>query len=102
MRPTRPVRSATVLKPSTILSFHRAVVTRNYRLLFTPNNRGKPGPKGPSPALIAALKRRNPNFGCQHIADQIFTVFEIEIDKDMARRVLAEHYRPEPGSNGPS
>ena len=46
MRPTRLLRSAIVLKPSTILSFHRALVKRKYRLLFTPKNRGKPGLTG--------------------------------------------------------
>ena len=105
MRPTRLLRSAIVLKPSTILSFHRALVKRKYRLLFTPKNRGKPGPTGPSPELVSAIvemKRRNPNFGYQRIADQIALAFNMEIDKDVVRRVLAKHYRPEPGSNGPS
>ncbi len=105
MRPTRLVRSAIVLKPSTILSFHRVLVKRKCRLLFTPKNRAKPGPRGPSQELISAIvemKRRNPSFGYQRIADQISIVFDIEIDKDVVRRVLAKHYRPEPGSNGPS
>jgi len=105
MRPTRLLRSAIVLKPSTILSFHRTLVRRKYRLLFTPKNRGKPGPIGPSPELISAIvemKRRNPSFGYQRIADQMSLVFEIELDKDVVRRVLAKHYRPKPGSNGPS
>ena len=30
------------------------------------------------------------------------TTFDIQIDKDVVRRVLATHYRPEPDSNGPS
>ncbi len=105
IRPTRLLRSAIVLKPSTILSFHRTLVKRKYRLLFTPKTGGKPGPRGPSPELASAIlemKRRNPNFGYQRIADQISLVFDIEIDKDVVRRVLARHYRPEPGSNGPS
>ncbi len=46
MRPARLLRSAIVLKPSTILGFHRALVKRKYRLLFTPKTRGKPGPTG--------------------------------------------------------
>ena len=105
MRPTRLLRSAIVLKPSTILNFHRALVKRKYRLLFTPKNRGKPGPKGPSPELISAIiemKRRNPSFGYQRIAGQISLVFDIALDKDVVRRVLAKHYRPKPGANGPS
>ena len=105
MRPTRLLRTAIILKPSTILSFHRALVKRKYRLLFTPKNRGKPGPIGPSPKLISAIvemKRRNPRFGYQRIAEQISLVFDIELDKDVVRRVLAKHYRPATGSNGPS
>ncbi len=43
MRPAHLTRSAIVLKPSTILSFHRAQVKRKCRLLFTPKNRGLPG-----------------------------------------------------------
>ena len=105
MRPTRLTRSAIVLKASTIMSFHRALVKRKYRLLFTPIRRGKPGPKGPSPELIAAIvemKRRNPRFGYRRIAQQIAVTFDVDIDKDVVRRVLAKHYRPEPGSGGPS
>ncbi len=103
MRPTRLVRSAIVLKPSTILGFHRALVRRKYRLLFSPKRRSKPGPKGPSLELVNAIvemKRRNPHFGCRRIAQQISLVFGAVIDKDVVRRVLAKHYRPEPG--GPS
>ncbi len=105
MRPTRLLRSAIVLKPSSILSFHRALVKRKYRLLFTPKTRGKPGPIEPSPELISAIvamKRRNPSFGYRRIADQISLIFDIEIEKDVVRRVLAKYYRPQPGSNGPS
>ena len=89
MRPARLLRSAIVLKPSTILSFHQTRVNRKYRLLFTPKTRGKPGPIGPSPELISAIvemKRRNPRFGYQRIADQISLNFNIEIEKDVVRR----------------
>jgi putative transposase len=49
------------------------------------------------------MKRRNPKFGCVHIAQQISHAFGLVIDKDVVRRVLAKHYRPEDsGSNGPS
>ena len=48
------------------------------------------------------MKRRNPSFGYRRIADQISLAFGIEIDKDVVRPVLAKHFRPEPGSNGPS
>jgi hypothetical protein len=88
MCPARLLRAAIILKPSTILRFHRDLVKRKYRLLFTPKTRSKPGPKGPSPELVSAIiemKLRNPNFGYQRIADQISLVFDIEIDKDVVR-----------------
>ena len=98
---------AAILKPSTLLKFHKALVDRKYRLLFSAwSHRRKPGPKGPSTELVAAIvemKRRNPNFGCVRIAQQIAHAFSIEIDKDIVRRVLAKHYRPgHSGSHGPS
>jgi transposase InsO family protein len=108
--PRRVLKSAIVIKPSTILRFHRALATRKYRLLFTPK-RGcgfrpcRAGPKGPSPELVAAIvemKRRNPRFGYQRIAEQLALVFDVEIDKDVVRRVLAKHYRPERGDDSPS
>jgi hypothetical protein len=74
MRPAHLLRAAIILKPATIRRFHRELVKRKYRLLFTPKSRGKPGPKGPSPELISAIlemKRRNPNFGYQRIAELI-------------------------------
>src|SRR5688500_15609861 len=55
MHPARLLRSAIVLKPSTLMSLHRALVKRKYRLLFMLKRRRKSGPKGPSPELIAAI-----------------------------------------------
>ena len=48
------------------------------------------------------MKRRNTTWGCPRIAQQIGLAFDIEIEKDVVRRVLAGHYRPEPDSSGPS
>jgi transposase InsO family protein len=48
------------------------------------------------------MKRRNPRFGCRRIAQQLSFAFGLEIDKDVVRRVLAKHYRPDPGAPGPS
>jgi putative transposase len=59
--------------------------------------RGRPGPKGPSKELIAAvleIKRLNPRFGCPRIAQQISHAFGLEIDKDVVRRILANHSLP--------
>ncbi len=74
MRPRRLIRSAIVLKPSTLLSLHRALTQRKYRRLFSSKRATKPGPKGPTQEVIAAvvdMKRRNPTWGCPRIAQQI-------------------------------
>jgi len=105
MRPARVLRSAIVLKPSTLLHFHHILVKRKYRLLFSSKRRSQPGPKGPSPEIIAAvveMKRRNPTWGCPRIAEQIALAFGIDIHKDVVRRILGMCYRPESGSDGPS
>ena len=57
MRPARVLRSAIVLKPSTLLNLHHLLVKRKYRLLFSPRRRGKPGPNGPSQDLIRAVSK---------------------------------------------
>src|SRR5882762_9932099 len=100
MRPGRMIRSAIVLKPSTLLSLHRALTQRKYRRLFSSTVVTKPGPKGPTPEVIAAvveMKRRNPTWGCPRIAQQIAVAFAILITKDVVRRILAVRYQPEPG-----
>jgi putative transposase len=105
--PRRIPKLGALIKPATLFKFHKALVNRKYRLLFSSSShRGKPGPKGPSAELIAAIvemKRRNPRFGCVRIAQQIAHAFGVDIDKDVVRRVLAKHYRPgDSGINGPS
>src|SRR6202008_3893602 len=105
VRLTRLLRSAIVLRPSTLLALHKAMSKRKYRMLFSTNRRRKPGPKGPSAELIRAvveMKQRNPNWGCPRIAQQIAFSFNIQIDKDVVRRILAHHYRPGQDSSGPS
>ena len=48
------------------------------------------------------MKQRNPTWGCPRIAQQIALAFDIPIDKDVVRRILAAHYRPGSDSSGPS
>src|SRR5881296_2881821 len=105
MRPSRVLRSAIVLKPSTLLHFHQMLVGRKYQLLFSPKYRRRPGPKGPEKELIGAvleMKRRNPTWGCPRIAKQITLAFGIDVDKDVMRRILAMHFHPESWTSGPS
>ena len=105
MRPARLAKSAIIVRPATILRFHQALKNRKYRRLFSAKSRTKPGPKGPSEEVIAAIiaaKRRNPRWGCPRIAQQLSMAFDIQLDKDVVRRVLAKHYKPDPSNRGPS
>ena len=54
--PGRLRKVAIGVRPSTLLAFHRALVHRKYRRLFSSSHRPRtPGPKGPSDALIRAV-----------------------------------------------
>ena len=77
-QPTSLIRSAIVLKPSTLSNLHQALRKRKYRILFSPERRRKPGPKGPSRELIDAIvdtKQRNRSWGCPRIAQQVALAF---------------------------
>ena len=83
IRRARLIRSAIVLKPSTLLSLHQALKNRKYRLLFSSKRRGRPGPKGPNKEVVEAvvqMKLRNPTWGCPRIAQQIALAFGIPIE----------------------
>ena len=105
MRPGRIRKAAIVLKPATLTKYRRALLSRNYHLLFSSRKNAKPGPKGPADDLvrvIVELKQRNARFGCPRIAQQINKAFGVNIDKDVVRRVLAKHYRQKPYDGGVS
>ena len=101
----RLTRTAILLKPATLLKFHKALVNRKYRLLFSNKSSKKPGPKGPDEkvvSLILEMKQRNPSYGYRRIAMQISNTFGVTIDKDIVRRVLSKHYKNTPYDTGPS
>ena len=106
LSPRRITRSCIILKPSTLISFHKSLVQRKYRKLFSSHVKGNPGPKRPNRELIKAIveiKQRNPRFNCPRIALIINNTFGIEINKDVVRRVLITCYHPIPSDNsGPS
>ncbi len=52
--------------------------------------------------VLFEMKRRSPRWGCRRIAQQIALAFGIDIDKDVVRRILGVHFRPESGKSGPS
>jgi hypothetical protein len=57
-------RAAVIIRPSTLLKFHNLLKQRKYRLLYSSAcSKRKPGPKGPSLALIQTIvemKQLNP------------------------------------------
>ena len=87
---------AVIIKPSTLLKFHKALVDRKYHLLFSAKSKKKPGPKGPSQEiikLVLELKKFNPQFGYLRIAMQIKSAFGITIEKSIVKRIL-DKYTP--------
>src|SRR3982074_2322073 len=56
LSPGRIRKVAIGVRPSTLLAWHQALVRRKYRRLFSSSQcPKKPGPKGPSDALIQAI-----------------------------------------------
>ena len=79
----RLAQIAVIIKPITLLKFHKALVKRKYRLLFSNKNPKKPGPKEPSHEiiqLVLVMKKHNPQFGYRRIAMQIVNDFWGSID----------------------
>lgn len=104
--PARITKIAIAIKPATLLRFHKALVQQKYRRLFGTTSYERPGPKGPSPELIAAitsLKQANSRMGSPQIAAQLSHACDIDINKDLVRRVLARHFNLSPSTtDGPS
>lgn len=105
IRPKRLSKLGIIIKPSTLLKLHKALIKRKYRALFSTKSKRKPGPAGPSQEVINAIlemKKRNPRFGCRRIAMQVSSMFGISIDKDIVWRVLSKHYKPTSDDDGVS
>jgi len=80
MRPARLIRSAIVLKPSTLLNLHQALRNRKYHILFSSKRRNKPVQRDPPKQTIHAIvatKERNPSWGCPRIAQQFLSFWHL-------------------------
>ena len=94
-----------IIKPSTIIKFHHALIKRKYRMLFSNKKPRKSGPQGPSQELIDAIiemKKRNQFYGYRRIAMQINIAFGCDINKDVVKRILDKYYKSTPTDGGPS
>jgi putative transposase len=78
------------------------VIFLDFHLLTTVAKLLRPGGGRAIIAENLLLKQRNPRFGCPRIAQQINLAFGLDLDKDVVRRFLANHYRPDPSNSGPS
>jgi putative transposase len=86
--PKRLRKIALIIKPSTLLRLHQALVKRKCHLLCGSNRARRPGPSSELIAAVVEMKRRNPRWGCRKIAEQISSAFGLEINKDVVRRIL--------------
>lgn len=98
---------AVILKPTTILKFHKALVKRKYKELYSNKSPKKPGRKAPDQALIdlvIEMKIKNSLFGYGRIAMQIYEAFGIKISRFAVGRILRKHFKNKPPNNndGPS
>ena len=94
-----------IIRPSTILSFHGALVRRKYSRLYSNKAKKKPGRKGQDQALIdlvIEMKAHNPSFGYGRIAMQIFEAFGIEISRFTVGSILRKNKHKLPPGGGPS
>jgi len=99
----RLMKIAIILKPATLLRFHKYLVKLKYKKLFSSHS--KPGPKGPRRDLInlvLEIKERNSHKGYDQIAEMVYQTFGILVDKHVVRRILEKHYLSTHPSSGPS
>tara|TARA_R110002072_G_scaffold301897_1_gene482780 strand:- start:1410 stop:2507 length:1098 start_codon:yes stop_codon:yes gene_type:complete len=96
---------AIILKPATILKFHKALVQRKYSRLFSNKPKEQAGRKPPDQALIdlvVEMRMRNPRMGYGRIAMQIYEAFGIKISRFAVGRILRKNWFKLSPGNGPS
>ena len=94
-----------ILKPATVLAFHKALVKRKYSKLYSNKTKGIPGRKPQDQVLInlvIEMKSRNSSFGDGRISMQIFEAFGISISRFAVGRILRKNKHNLPSGDGPS
>jgi putative transposase len=93
---------AILVKPATILKFHRALVKRKYQVLFGTKGQSKLGRKGfdrDLVNLVVGIKEKNPSYGCPRIAMLVTNITGISISEQTVRRILRKHLKYDPGDD---
>ena len=96
---------AVIVKPATILRFHKALVKFKYTCLYSNKSTKKRGPKGPDQDIInavIAMKQCNPRFGYLRISMQLYEAFRVNISPFAVGRILRKHHANFPSGDGPS
>ncbi|MEO2175009.1 MAG: helix-turn-helix domain-containing protein, partial [bacterium] len=96
---------AVIIKPATILAFHKALVKRKYSKLYSNRAKKTPGSKARDQVmidLVVQMKRRNPSFGYGRISMQILEAFGITISRFAVGRILRKNGHNLPSGEGPS
>ena len=96
---------AAIIKPETILAFHKALVRRKYSKLYSNRAKKIQGRKAREQVLIdlvIEMKRRNPSFGYGRISMQIFEAFGVSISRFAVARILRKNRHNLPSGDGPS
>jgi hypothetical protein len=100
---SRLKKIAVIIKPATILAFHKSLVNRKYNRLYSNNTKKKPGRKPQAQVLIdlvIEMKKRNPSFGYCRISMQILEAFGIAISRFAVGRTLRKNKHKLPSGNG--
>ncbi len=95
---------AAILKPKTLLKFHKSLVDQKYKDMYSNKTRGKPGPKALPKEIvkiIIEMKQRNPPFGCRKIAQMVNFYFDLNICHNQVYRILIQYDLISP-DDGPS
>lgn len=94
-----------VVSPATILKFHRHLVKRKYRQLFSSKGKkmSRKGYARETRKLVVELKQKNPDYGCLRIAQILNNLLGTGVSAQTVRRILREKTMPlDPLRSGPS
>ncbi len=100
-------RIAVILTPATFLKFHKSLVKRKYKDLYSNKTSKKSGRKAQNQVLIdliIEMKEKNPSIGYGRISMQIYKAFGVIVSLFAVGRILRKHYKNNPpgNNNGPS